>query len=155
MDWLFESRWNAVRIYRLSKRLEQRGHKRLAKMLQALNLALAGVDIEPLAEFGPGLSLRHSEGIVVFGGVRAGRNCHLFQQVTLGVNHKKPGGPVIGDNVTIYAGAKILGPVRIGDGAVIGANAVVVRDVPPGAIVKAPLGVIEERPATPKQREVT
>lgn len=80
-----------------------------------------------------GLLLPHPQGIVIHPEVRVGPNCTLFQQVTLG-GGPRPGFPVLGGAVDVGPGAKILGGVHIGDGARIGANAVVLEDVPAGAI---------------------
>lgn len=77
--------------------------------------------------------LPHPNGIVIHPDVVVGVNCLLFQQVTLGSAHG--GVPCIGTHVDIGAGAKVLGPVLVGDYAKIGANAVVVKDVPAGATV--------------------
>jgi len=79
--------------------------------------------------------MAHTNGIVINVAARIGCNCDIFQQVTIG--EAKGGFPVIGNRVLIGAGAKIMGPVTIGDGARIGANALVIRDVPPGAGVYA------------------
>ncbi len=85
------------------------------------------------ATFGPGFVLIHSQGVVINGAVRAGSHVYIEHQVTIGA--EKGLTPVIGDRVFIGAGAKIVGPVTIGDGARVGANAVVVKDVPAGATV--------------------
>lgn len=85
------------------------------------------------ASIGPGLHLPHPTGIVIGAGVTIGANCVLYQQVTLGAarrgDWKKGFYPVLGNDVTCFAGARIIGQLQIGDGAVIGANAVVLRDV--------------------------
>jgi serine O-acetyltransferase len=75
----------------------------------------------------------HPNGVVIHTDVVLGPNCLIFQQVTLGSNGR--GVPVLGGHVDVGAGAKIIGPVRIGDHAVIGANAVVTSDVEPGITV--------------------
>jgi serine O-acetyltransferase len=80
-----------------------------------------------------GLLLPHPQGIVINAQAVIGPNCLIFHQVTIGSNGQ--GVPVIGGHVDIGAGAKIIGPVRVGDHARIGANAVVTRDVPGGAVV--------------------
>ncbi len=78
-------------------------------------------------------------GIFISGGAKIGKNCTIFQQVTIGSNtlkgSKKIGAPIIGDNVYIGAGAKIIGNVVIGDNVRIGANAIVVNDIPDNATV--------------------
>jgi len=81
------------------------------------------------AEFGPGFVLIHCGGVVINGTVRGGANVRLEHQVTIGAERRQS--PVLGDGVFVGAGAKILGAVRIGDRAKIGANAVVVTDIPP------------------------
>ncbi|MGO9136845.1 MAG: serine O-acetyltransferase [Syntrophales bacterium] len=82
---------------------------------------------------GPGLVIHYGWATGI-GGKKIGRNCHIFQNVTIGylnVTDK----PTIGDNVTIYAGAKVLGNVKVGDNSIVGANAVVVKDVPENCTV--------------------
>ena len=86
----------------------------------------------------------HTNGIVINADARIGCNCEIFQQVTIG--EAKGGCPEIGDNVSIGPGAKVLGKIKVGDGARIGANAVVVRDVPAGSLVLAPTGEIRAVP---------
>lgn len=83
------------------------------------------------ADFGPGLVFIHSQGIVINTGVRGGRNVFIEHQVTIGA--EKQQAPVLGDDVFIGAGAKVIGPVRIGNQVKIGANAVVTKDLPDGA----------------------
>ena len=82
------------------------------------------------SEIGPGLFIQHGFATIV-AARRLGANCWINQQVTLGFTQKDQR-PVLGDNVFVYAGAKVFGDVTIGDGATIGANAVVLTDVPPG-----------------------
>lgn len=137
-DWIrgiSAIQWHAVRLYRAADRLHRRGHPAAAVFVAAANRVLTGVDIEPGATIGPGLVIMHGHGIVINRAVRAGKNLEIYQQVTLGVNNRHaPGSPVLGDDVVIFPGARILGPVTIGDGAVIGANAVVLSDIPAGAV---------------------
>lgn len=105
---------------------------------------VSGADI-PLNthKLGGGLILPHPNGVVLHPDAEVGPNCILFQQVTLGTG-PKPGLPRLGGHVDVGPGAKILGGVTIGDHAVIGANAVVVRDVPPGTVV-AGVPAVEKR----------
>jgi serine O-acetyltransferase len=95
---------------------------------------------------GPGLFISHGQGTIL-SAERIGSNLQVHQGVTVGWDYKGDRRPIIGNDVFIGAGAKVLGAVTIGDGARIGANAVVVCDVPPGATavgiparIKAPLG---------------
>ncbi|MEM7319957.1 MAG: serine acetyltransferase [Pseudomonadota bacterium] len=91
----------------------------------------AEIDLE--ARIGGGLLLPHPNGIVIHPQAEIGANCLLFQQVTLGTVAGRDGAPRLGAHVDVGAGARILGPVTVGDDAVIGANAVVLADVPSGA----------------------
>ena len=98
-----------------------------------LNSVFCGCIIGRGAEFGPGFVLIHSNGVVINGGVRGGERLLIEHQVTIGAERRQS--PVLGDGVFVGAGAKILGPVTVGTGARIGANAVVVHDVPPHTTV--------------------
>lgn len=88
--------------------------------------------ISPGAVIGVGLNLPHPEGVVIGEKAKIGKNATIYQQVTIGQN--QGGYPIIGDNVIIYAGAKIIGNIHIGYNSVIGANAVVTKDVPANSI---------------------
>lgn len=86
----------------------------------------------------------HPYGVIIHGAAQIGRGCTIMQQVTIGSNHRHPGvAAIIGDRVYIGAGAKIIGGVNIGNDAVVGANAVVTRDVPVGAVVVGANRIIE------------
>ena len=91
---------------------------------------VTGSDIVLGALLGERLSLPHPTGVVIHQDAVVGDDCMIMQQVTIG-QLAGPGAPILGSHVYVGAGAKILGPVRIGDGARIGANAVVLSDVPP------------------------
>jgi serine O-acetyltransferase len=96
------------------------------------------------AEFGPGFVLIHSQGVVINGRVRGGANVFLEHQVTIGAERNVS--PSLGNDVFVGAGAKIVGEVMVGDGARIGANAVVVDDVPPHTtVVGIPARVVRSR----------
>jgi serine O-acetyltransferase len=104
-----------------------------------------GISIPFDTEIGPGFFIGHFGGIVVNAHSRIGRNCNISHGVTLGQTNRgaRQGCPVIGDRVYIGPGAKVIGAVMVGDGAAIGANAVVTRDVPPNAVVAgAPARVV-------------
>jgi serine O-acetyltransferase len=139
IDRLTAMSWHAVRMHRLAHRLQLRGHASAARVVCTLNRVLTGVEIEPGAVFGKGLTIMHGSGIVVNDTSEVGTDCIIYQQVTLGGDaHDRTGtrppsrGPRIGDRVTLYAGAKIIGPVTVGDDSVVAANAVVLDDVPAG-----------------------
>ena len=94
---------------------------------------ISGADIPITLKIAGGLRLPHPNGIVIHPQAQIGPNCLIFHQVTLGVLNRGSDVPRIGGHVDIGAGAKLLGPITIGDNAMIGANAVVLRDVPDGA----------------------
>lgn len=98
------------------------------------------------AEFGPGFVLIHSQGVVINGSVRGGCNIYVEHQVTIGAERNQS--PVLGSDIFIGAGAKIIGALSIGDGARIGANAVVLSDVAPRTtVVGIPARVVRTRQA--------
>lgn len=110
-----------------------------AKFFAALNLLCFGIEVSPRVRIGGGLFLPHTVGTVI-GAEAIGENCTIMQGVTLGSRWPDIGftpseRPLVGNGVTICAGAKIVGRVTIGDNATIGANAVVLEDVPPNATV--------------------
>jgi serine O-acetyltransferase len=109
------------------------------------------------ADFGPGFVLIHATGVVINGGVRGGSNVKLEHQVTIGAERRQS--PVLGHDLFVGAGAKIIGSVTVGTGARVGANAVVVKDVPahstvvgiPARVVRTrePDATVESLPAVP------
>ncbi len=96
-----------------------------------------GIDIAHDTKIGPGLYIGHFGGIIVNYGTVIGKNCNISPGVVIGQTNrgKKKGLPVIGDNVFIATGAKILGNIHVGNHVAIGANAVVVHDVPENAVI--------------------
>ena len=94
--------------------------------------AVSGAEIPLNCRIGPGLLLPHPNGVVIHPEAQIGPDCLIFQQVTIGTGPRE-GVPWIGSQVDIGAGAKVLGGLRIGDTAKVGANAVVLSDVPAGA----------------------
>jgi serine O-acetyltransferase len=126
-----------IRIYRLAHSLYNRGIPRIPLMLNGLNRFLNGIEIHPGAEIGANLKIIHPVGIVVGGLCRIGNNVEIYSGVTLGYrigNVPEDGHPTIEDNVIIGTGAKILGPIIVGAGSAIGANAVVLESVPPNSL---------------------
>lgn len=107
---------------------------------------VSGADIPLNAHVDGGLQLLHPNGIVIHPEARIGPNCIFFQQVTIGTRENSPRVPWIGGDVSIGAGAKVLGGIRVGDHARIGANAVVLCDVPDGAVaVGIPARILQPR----------
>lgn len=113
------------------------------KLLSILCRPMSSLDLGD-TNIGPGLIISHGEGTFVQA-KKIGENCWIYQQVVIGYSNalellgiiprRENHTPSIGNNVTIYAGAKVLGNVKIGDNATIGANSVVIQDVPPTATV--------------------
>jgi serine O-acetyltransferase len=121
--------------YRVRPALLRKPFSLAYKLLKISVQVLTGIDLPCEAKVGRRLVIEHFGGIVVSGDTVIGDDVTLRHGVTLGLRRTGvQGAPVIGNQVDIGAGAKILGPVHIGDGAVIGANAVVLCDVPPGAL---------------------
>lgn len=138
-------------LYRAMRFCQTHRLKPLAAVLYRLNAAVGHLVIGRGAELGPGLVILHSLGIVINTHVRAGKNLVLEHGVTIGA--EKGRSPLLGDNVFVGAGAKIIGPVRIGSDVKIGANAVVTTDLPDGATaVGIPARVVRiygRRPSAP------
>lgn len=130
----------ALVLYRASHWVWASGHPALAEGIWRLNLLLTGADIHPAAEIGGGLRLTHTSGLVIGKGARLGSDLNVLHGVTIGGSGKRwfdpafeDGLPEIGDGTEIWAGAKVLGAVKVGRRCHIGANAVVTRDLPDGA----------------------
>jgi serine O-acetyltransferase len=107
------------------------------RALSYLARAITGVEIHPAAQIGDGFFIDHGSGVVIGETAEIGERVTLYQGVTLGGTGFQRGKrhPTLGDDVTVGSGAKLLGPIKVGDGAKVGANTVVVEDVPPGATV--------------------
>ena len=122
----------------------------LARLLSQATRAATGIEIHPGAQLGRRLFMDHGMGIVIGETAVVGDDVVLFHGATLGgtsMTHGKRH-PTLGDGVLVGAGAKILGPVWIGDGAQIGANAVVVKDVPARTVAVGVPAVVRQRPPT-------
>ena len=110
---------------------------------------VSGADVPANASLGGGLVLLHPNGVVIHSRATLGPNCLVFQQVTLGTD-RRGGVPAVGGHVDIGAGAKLIGGIRVGDHAQIGANAVVLCDVPEGGVaVGVPAKVLVKSPPSP------
>jgi serine O-acetyltransferase len=134
--------WHAVRLYRLSRRLWLANRRALAVIVATVNRVLTGVEIPPSASFGPGLVIMHGLGIVVHPRTRAGRDCTLYQHTTIGSRTIEGDPPTLGDRVTLFPGAAVLGDITLGDDSVVAANAVVICDVPVGATARGPVATV-------------
>ena len=149
ITWIRDCGFAVITLHLAAARFRTRGifGKWVSILLSRRIATVYGCYISPLAVIGSGLRLPHPIGIVIGEGVVIGRNVTIFQSVTVGVT--SAGAlqyPRIGDDVVIYAGAVIIGPVVIGQGASIGANAVVNTDVPAGCMaVGVPARVISTR----------
>lgn len=121
-----------VLTYRLARSLYLRGDEMQASVYSALGRIHGQIEIYYSARIGKGLKINHGGGSVVGARCVIGDNCLLHQGVTLG--DKNGGRPTIGNNVIIYPGAKILGPISIGDDSIIGANAVCLSSTPPRSV---------------------
>ena len=119
-------------LFRLQEGLTDCGLAPLALVPHWLNKILHGCVIGVKARFGPGFVLIHPVGVVINSSVRGGSNVRLESGVVIGDNRGRF--PVLEDEIFVGSGAKIIGAVRVGRGARIGANAVVLQDVPPGAL---------------------
>ena len=124
---------HALLAHRVAHVLHDAGVPVAPRAIAATARTVTGIEIHPAADVGDGLFIDHGMGVVVGETAEIGENVTLYQGVTLGGTGFATGKrhPTVEDNVTIGSGAKLLGPIRIGHGAKIGANAVVVHDVPP------------------------
>src|SRR6202161_2672580 len=138
---------HAIWGHRVSHWLWQRGAKVAARTLGEVTRILTGVDIHPGAILGTGLFIDHASGVVIGETAEVGDDVTIYHGVTLGGVSTDPGKrhPTIGDRVIIGAGAKILGPIKIGDDSRIGANSVVVKEVPSSSVVVGVPGQIISR----------
>lgn len=128
---------HAIWGHRISHWLWKRGGRVAARTLAEFTRILTGVDIHPGAVLGDGLFIDHATGVVIGETAEVGDDVTMYHGVTLGGSGSDTGKrhPTIGDRVTIGAGAKVLGAIKIGDDSRIGANAVVVKPVPSSAVV--------------------
>jgi serine O-acetyltransferase len=129
---------HAVWVHHLiSHRLWLRGHRLSSRLISQWIRARTGIEIHPGATIGRRFFIDHGNGVVIGETAEIGEDVMMYHDVTLGGRSlaKVKRHPTVEDGVTIGAGARVLGPVVIGKGAQIGANAVVVRDVPAGAVV--------------------
>ena len=127
----------ALLAHRAAHALMEAGAPLVPRTIAYLTRAITGIEIHPAAQIGKEFFIDHGSGVVIGETASIGNCVTLYQGVTLGGTGFQRGKrhPTLGNNVTVGSGAKLLGPIAVGDGAKIGANTVVVEDVPPGATV--------------------
>jgi serine O-acetyltransferase len=145
----------ALLAHRLAHALWERQVPALPRMVAAIARSLTGVEIHPAVQIGRGLLIDHGMGVVIGETAEIGNDVTIYQGVTLGGTGFATGKrhPTVRDEVTIGAGARLLGPITVGRGAKIGANTVVIHDVPPNSTVVGnpghPVRVEGRRPEGP------
>ena len=140
---------HAVLWHKLSHALWARRMRLLGRFSSHIARWLTGIEIHPAAKLGRRLVIDHGMGVVIGETAEIGDDCYLYHQVTLGVARASAGKrhPTIGNNVIIGAGAKVLGPIHVGDNARVGSNAVVVDDVPADTtVVGMPARPVDRKP---------
>lgn len=126
---------HAMGFHRIAHFLYKKRRFFLSRFVSQVGRFFTGIEIHPGAEIGKNLFIDHGMGVVIGETAVVGDNCTIYHQVTLGGTGKEKGKrhPTLGDGVLVSTGAKVLGPITIGNGAKIGANAVVLADVPENA----------------------
>ena len=125
--------FKAVRAYRKAHKHYLKGHFFRARAISQRALRKTGIEIHPGAVIGKNFFIDHGSGVVIGETTEIGDNCTIYQGVTLGGTGKETGKrhPTLGNNVMVGAGARVLGPFKVGDNSKIAANAVVLSEVPP------------------------
>lgn len=123
---------HAIAAHRLANKLHKKGFYFSARAVSQLARFATGIEIHPAATIGKGLMIDHGMGVVIGETAEIGDNCTIYQGVTLGGTGKDMGKrhPTLGNNVMVGAGAKVLGPLKIGDNSKVAANAVVLAEIP-------------------------
>lgn len=139
--------FHALLVHRLAHSLWSARLRWLARVVSHCGRFLTGIEIHPGAQIGRRFFIDHGMGVVIGETAEIGNDCTLYHGVTLGGTswHKGKRHPTLGNGVVLGAGAKVLGPITVGDGARIGSNAVVVKNVPPGATaIGIPARIVEK-----------
>jgi len=150
--------FRALFFYRIGYYLKKKNFNHLAGFMERLIFHTCYCQISTTAKIGQGLYISHTIGLVIGGETIIGKNCDVRQNVTFGGNFNKIDGngrtqPLVKDNVSVGAGAVIIGPIIVGSNSIIGANTVVTKDVPeniiysgnPGKILKKKWSISENR----------
>lgn len=155
---------HAIWLHRLAHRLHRTGLPVVPRLISELNRFVTGIEIHPGAKIGRGFFIDHGMGVVIGETAEIGDDCTLYQDVTLGIYHAQEARrlrgrkrhPTLQNNVIVGVGAKILGAITVGEGAIVAPGAVVTRDVPPHATVMGiPARVVTMRdPETGERRRV-
>lgn len=146
----------ALRAHRRAHKHYLKGHMLWASIISQRARRRTGIEIHPGAKIGQGLFIDHGDGVVIGETAEIGDNVTIYQGVTLGGTGKDTGKrhPNVGNGVTIGAGAKILGPITVGDNSKVGAGAIVLKDVPPNCTVVGNPGRIVKKQQPLKVGEV-
>jgi len=140
---------HAIYVHKLSRWLWLHGLRWLGRLVSQFGRWLTGIEIHPGAKIGSCVFIDHGMGVVIGETAEVGDDCTIYQGVTLGGTSLYRGAkrhPTLGARVVVGAGAKVLGGFTVGEGARIGSNAVVVKEVPPGAtVVGIPGRIVEDR----------
>jgi serine O-acetyltransferase len=155
---------HAIWLHRIAHRLKEMGVPLVPRLISSFNRFVTGIEIHPGAKIGRSFFIDHGMGVVIGETAEIGDHVTLYQGVTLGISHTrdvrslrgKKRHPTLEDRVTVTVGAKILGAITVGEGAIVGAGSVVVRDVPPHTTVVGVPGrvVIERDPLTGTERRI-
>lgn len=156
---------HAVWLHRIAHSLHHAGIPVVPRLVSHFNRFMTGIEIHPGAKIGRKLFIDHGMGVVIGETAEIGDHVTLYQGVTLGISHTrdvrslrgKKRHPTLANHVTVTVGAKILGAITVGEGAIVGAGSVVVKDVPAHTTVVGVPGrvVVERDPTTGTERRVT
>lgn len=143
----YQGLW-AITFHRLAHFIRALGIPFVPRLLSQVSRFLTGIEIHPGASIGRGFFIDHGSGVVIGETAEMGENVLIFHQVTLGNANFTSSGkrhPTIGSNVIIGAGAKLLGPITIGDFSLIGAGSIVTKDIPTHSVVVGNPGHVVKR----------
>ncbi|KPI53881.1 serine acetyltransferase [Clostridioides difficile] len=146
---------HAMIMHRMAHALYKKKMIFTARLISQISRFMTGIEIHPGAKMGEGILIDHGMGVVIGETAEVGNRVTIYQGATLGATGKDTGKrhPTVGDDVLIGAGTKILGPLNIGSNSKIGANSVVVKDVPNGAtVVGIPAKIVKIRNLEPVKK---